>query len=215
MKNILIVGLGRFGKYTAAKLTELGHEVMAVDRREERVNEALDIVTGARIGDCRNEDFLRSLDIPDFDACIVAIAGDFQSSLEITSLLKELGAKTVVARASSDRQEKLLLKIGADDVIYPQRETAIQTAIRYSSEHVFEYIPVGGDYAILEVSVPDKWVGKHVGEIDIRKKYGLNILAVKQGEKLDAMIGPQTEFPADATLLVLGDFDRIRACFKF
>ena len=215
MKNILIIGLGRFGKYTAAKLTELGHEVMGIDRKEERVNEALDIVTGARIGDCRNEDFLRSLDVPDYDVCIVAIAGDFQSSLEITSLLKELGAKIVVARASSDRQEKLLLKIGADDVIYPQRETAIQTAIRYSSEHVFEYISLGGDYAILEVSVPDKWVGKHVGEIDIRKKYGLNILAVKQGENLDAMIGPQTEFPADATLLVLGDFDRLRACFKF
>ncbi|MBQ7523576.1 MAG: TrkA family potassium uptake protein [Oscillospiraceae bacterium] len=215
MKNILIVGLGRFGKYTAAKLTELGHEVMAIDRREERVNEALDLVTGARIGDCRNEDFLRSLDVPGFDVCIVAIAGDFQSSLEITSLLKELGAKTVVARASSDRQEKLLLKIGADDVIYPQRETAIQTAIRYSSEHVFEYISLGGDYAILEVSVPEKWIGKHVGELDIRKKYGLNILAVKQGDTLDAMIGPQTALPADARLLVLGDFERLRACFKF
>lgn len=215
MKNILIVGLGRFGKYTAAKLTELGHEVMAIDRREERVNEALDLVTGARIGDCRNEDFVRSLDVPGFDVCIVAIAGDFQSSLEITSLLKELGAKTVVARASSDRQEKLLLKIGADDVIYPQRETAIQTAIRYSSEHVFEYISLGGDYAILEVSVPEKWIGKHVGELDIRKKYGLNILAVKQGDTLDAMIGPQTALPADARLLVLGDFERLRACFKF
>lgn len=215
MKNILIIGLGRFGKYTAEKLTALGHQVMAVDTDEERVNEALNYVTGARIGDGCNEDFLRSLGVPDFDVCIVSISGNFQNSLEVTSLLKELGAKTVVSRAATDQQEKLLLKIGADEVVYPQRQTAIQTAIKYSSEHIFEYIPLDEHTAILEVSVPDDWVGKCVGDLDIRRKYNINILAVKKPSGLDAAIGPQTPLLTGETLLVLGEFEKIRACFRF
>lgn len=120
MKNILLIGLGRFGRHVAIQLNDLGHEVMAVDNNEERVNEVLPFVTNAQIGDSTNADFLKSLGIGNFDVCMVTIGGNFQNSLETTSLLKELGAKTVVSRAERDVQKKFLLRNGADEVVYPE-----------------------------------------------------------------------------------------------
>ena len=124
MKSILLIGLGRFGKHIAMNLHQLGHQVMAVDQIEERVNDVLPYVTYAQIGDSTNRKFLASLGVRNFDVCIVAIGNDFQSSLETTSLLKELGARLVVARAARDIQEKFLLRNGADEVVYPQKQLA-------------------------------------------------------------------------------------------
>ena len=163
MKNILLIGLGRFGKNIALQLNKLGHEVMAVDNNEERVNEILPIVTNAQIGDSTNTEFLKSLGIRNFDVCIVTIGGDFQNSLETTSLLKELGAKLVVSRAERDVQAKFLLRNGADEVVSPEKQVANWAAIRYTADHIRDYIEVDEAHAIFEVEVPEGWVGKSVG----------------------------------------------------
>ena len=130
MKAVLLIGLGRFGRHIALQLNEMNHQVMAVDQDEERVNAALPFVTNAQIGDSTSEEFLSSIGVRNFDICIVAIGDNFQSSLETTSLLKELGAKRVVARASRDVQRKFLLRNGADEVVYPEKQMAIWTAVR-------------------------------------------------------------------------------------
>lgn len=140
MKSVLLVGLGRFGTNVAIKLNELGHEVMAIHCDEERVDDILPIVTNAQIGDSTNEDFLRTLGVQNYDVCIVAIAHSFQSSLETTSLLKELGARLVVARAETDIQQKFLLRNGADEVVYPEAQMARWAAMRYSADHILDYI---------------------------------------------------------------------------
>lgn len=183
MKNILLIGLGRFGRHIALQLNKLGHEVMAVDSNEERVNEILPIVTNAQIGDSTNTEFLKSLGIGNFDVCIVTIGGNFQNSLETTSLLKELGAKLVVSRAERDVQEKFLLRNGADEVVYPEKQVANWAAIRYTADHIRDYIEVDDAHAIFEVEVPEEWIGKTVGELDIRRKYSINIMATKENGK--------------------------------
>ena len=214
MKNILLIGLGRFGKHIALQLNKLGHEVMAVDSNEERVNEILPIVTNAQIGDSTNTEFLRSLGIGNFDVCIVTIGGNFQNSLETTSLLKELGAKLVVSRAERDVQEKFLLRNGADEVVYPEKQVANWAAIRYTADHIRDYIEVDDAHAIFEVEVPEGWIGKTVGELDIRRKYSINIMATKENGKINMAVSPDTVLTDKITLLVLGAYKKLQKCFR-
>lgn len=214
MKSILLIGLGRFGKQIAAKLSELNQEVMAVDKNEERVESVMAYATSTQIGDSTNYEFMRSLGIGNFDVCIVTIASDFQGSLETTSLLKELGAKQVISRAATDVQAKFLLRNGADEIVYPEKQLANWTAIRYSSEHIFDYIELDKDYAIFEIEVPASWVGKTIGEINIRKKYNINIMALKKDEKMELTISSETKLEEDHTLLVLGNNRDIQKCFR-
>ena len=214
MKNILLIGLGRFGRHIALQLNKLGHEVMAVDSNEERVNEILPIVTNAQIGDSTNTEFLKSLGIGNFDVCIVTIGGNFQNSLETTSLLKELGAKLVVSRAERDVQEKFLLRNGADEVIYPEKQVANWAAIRYTADHVRDYIEVDEAHAIFEVEVPEGWIGKTVGELDIRRKYSINIMATKENGKINMAVSPDTVLTDNSTLLVLGAYKELQKCFR-
>lgn len=214
MKSILLIGLGRFGKHIAMKLRDLNHEVMAVDRNEDLVQEILPLVTNAQIGDSTNEEFLRSLGVDNYDVCIVAIGDDFQSSLETTSLLKELGAGMVVSRAATDVQEKFLLRNGADEVVYPEKQLARWTAIRCSADHILDYIEIDGDHAIFEVPIPKAWLGKTVGQLDIRKKFSINILAVKTGRKLDSFITPDTMLSEEKTLMVMGKYKDLQKCFR-
>ena len=214
MKSFLLIGLGRFGKHVAAQLNELGHEVMAVDRNETRVNDVLPFVTNAQIGDSTSEEFLRSLGVDNYDACIVTISGDFQGSLETTSLLKELGAKLVVSRAERGVQEKFLLRNGADEVVYPEKQVAKWAAIRYSSEHILDYVELDDTHAILEVSIPENWLGKSIADLDVRKKYSVNIMGVKTGGELQLTITPDTVLHPGETLLVLGDYKALQKCFR-
>ncbi len=213
MKSVLLIGLGLFGKHIAMKLRELNHEVMAVDRNEALVQEILPYVTNAQIGDSTNEAFLRSLGVDNYDACIVAIGDDFQSSLETTSLLKELGAGLVVSRAATDVQEKFLLRNGADEVVYPEKQLARWTAIRCGADHILDYIEIDSDHAIFEVTVPRAWLGKTVGQLDIRKKFSINILAVKTGQKLDPFITSDTMLSEEKTLMVMGKFKDLQRYF--
>ncbi len=213
MKSILLIGLGRFGRHIAMTLHELNHQVMAIDHVEERVDAVLPFVTNAQIGDSTNEEFLKTLGIKNFDVCIVAIGNNFQSSLETTSLLKDLGAKLVVSRASQDIHAKFLLRNGADDIVYPEKQLAKWTAIRYSSEHIFDYIELSEGYAIFEIDVPKDWIGKTVGQIDIRKKYSITIMAIKRNGKMDLKITPDTMFNADETIMVFGESKDIQKKF--
>ena len=214
MKSILLIGLGRYGQHVAKKLNEIGHDVMAVDHNEDRVNSILPYVTNGIIGDSTNEDFLRSLGVANYDVCIVAIGDDFQSSLETTSLLKELGGKLVVSRATRDVHEKFLLRNGADHVVYPEKQLGIWTAITYSSEKVFDFIDLGENHAIMEVAVPESWNGKTIVELNVRNNYGINILAVRTDGKLDINVNANTIFNKNQTLLVLGEDKDILKCFK-
>ncbi|MBQ2739123.1 MAG: TrkA family potassium uptake protein [Oscillibacter sp.] len=214
MKSILLIGLGRFGGHIARKLSDLDHQVMAVDRSEERVNAALPFVTSAQIGDSTNEEFLSSLGVRNFDACIVTIGDNFQNSLETVSLLKELGAKKVIARASRGVQEKFLLRNGADEVVYPEKQLAAWTAIRCTSEHILDYIELDEDYSIFELSVPPEWGEKNVIQLDIRKKYGINILGIRAEGKLNMNITPDTVPGNGSSILVLGQQKAVQRCFR-
>ena len=212
-KSILLIGLGRFGRHIAMKLDELHHQVMAVDKEDSRVEAILPFVTNAQIGDATNEDFLSSLGIRNFEVCIVAIGDNFQNSLETTSLLKELGAKMVVSRASRDIHAKFLLRTGADEIVYPEKQLANWTAIRYSSDHILDYIELDEDHAIFELSVPHEWTGKTVGQLDIRKKYDINIMAVKINGILNLKVNSDTYLSADSSMLVLGEIKYIQKYF--
>ena len=213
MKSILLIGLGRFGRHIAIKLDELNHQVMAVDNNESRVEAVLPYVRNAQIGDATNEDFIRSLGVRNFDVCIVAIGTDFQSSLETTSLLKELGARLVVSRAARDVHAKFLLRNGADEVVYPEKQLASWTAIRYSADHIFDYVELDEEHGIFEISIPDAWIGKTVGELDIRKKYNVNIMALRCNGVLDMNIASETLLGDDQTMLVLGNIKNIQKQF--
>lgn len=213
MKNILLIGLGRFGKHIAMQLNEMGHEIMAVDINEERVNRILPFVTNAQIGDSTDASFLESLGIGNFDICFVTIGGSFQNSLETTSLLKELGANLVISRAERDVQEKFLLRNGADRVVYPEKQVAKWSSIRYADDHILDYMEVDASHAIFEVAIPDEWIGRSVGELNIRRRYNINILAVKKEREVSVTISVDTVLEADSTLLVLGDYKAIQKFF--
>ena len=214
MKNILLIGLGRFGRHIAIQLSQLGHDIMAIDTDEERVNDILPFVTNAQIGDSTNPDFLKSLGIGNFDICFVTISGSFQNSLETTSLLKELGGKLVISRAERDVQEKFLLRNGADKVIYPEKQVAKWASIRYTDDHILDYMEVDASHAIFEVEVPEGWVGKSIGELNIRRKFGINILGIKNSGKTDVSITPDTVLSKKTTILALGEYKALQKCFR-
>lgn len=214
MKNILLIGLGRFGRHLAVELNELGHEVMAVDDDEDRVNEILPYVTNAQIGDSTNANFLKSLGIGNFDICFVTISANFENSLETTSLLKELGAKIVISRAERDIQKKFLLRNGADQVVYPERQVAKWASIRYTADHILDYMEIDASHAIFEAEVPEEWLGKTIGELDVRRKYNINIIAVKDKGGVNIALSTDMLLKQDATILVIGEHKAIKRWFN-
>ena len=175
-----------------------------MDRNEQRVNDILPLVTNAQIGDSTNEQFIASLGVRNFDLCVVAIGDDFQSSLETTALLKEHGAPFVLARAARDVHAKFLLRNGADDVIYPEKQMASWAAVRYSADHIFDYIELTDNHSIFETAVPASWVGKTIVELAVRQKYHINVLATKHNSNLEPLPGPTHCFRPDETIFILG-----------
>ncbi len=205
MKNILVIGAGRFGTYLMQKFAAQGDEILVIDSQEERLQKVLPYVTSSLIGDATDEDFMKSIGVENFDLCVVSIGDDFQSSLETTSLLKELGAKFVISRASRGVHEKFLLRNGADEVVYPEKFMAKWAAIRYSSSNIKDYIPVPGDYSIFEVEVPASWVGKSMIDLKIRQSMRLNILAIKNSkEDFNMDYDPAEPFKGGQTVVVIG-----------
>lgn len=213
MKSILLIGVGRFGRHAALTLEKLNHQVMVVDRVEERVDSIMAHVTNAQIGDSTNEDFLRSLGIGNYDLCLVTIGDDFQSSLETTSLLKELGAKLVVSRASSDVHAKFLLNNGADEIVYPEKQLARWSAVRYSADHIVDYIELDEEFSIFEVTMPQEFVGHTIEELNLRKKYNINILGFRINGKLNMSVKAENVVQKGTSMMVLGKPDDIQRCF--
>ncbi|MBQ6717638.1 MAG: TrkA family potassium uptake protein [Clostridia bacterium] len=214
MKNILLIGMGRFGKTMAAELDKLGHQVMAVDIREKCINECIDFVTSAQIGDSTNPEFLKGLGIDNYDVCIVTIKKDFQSSLETTTLLKDLGAKFVVSRAASDFHARFLLRNGADKIVFPEKQMAKWAAVRYGSNNMLDYVELDENVSIFELEVPQNWIGKTVAQVDVRKKYNINVLGMFINGKLSVTMTPDTVFTAEHPILVLGNYKDAQKCFK-
>ena len=210
MSSILLIGLSKLGLDIAKKMNEMGQQIMAVDRDENRVENAMPYVTNALIGDSTNEDFLRTLGINNFDLCIVAIGSDFQSSLETVSQLKEMGAQKVVAHAVSDIHAKFLLRNGADDVVQPSKQIAEWIAVRYTSQHVINFVDMDNECSIFELKIPKKWVGKTIREINVRQVYHINIIAIKTAGKLNMSLTCDTVFTADSTMLVIGKLEDMR-----
>ncbi len=214
MKSFLIIGMGHFGHHLCQSLARMDCEIMIVDEREEAVEDMLPYVVSAKIGDCTNIEVLKTFDIPSFDTCFVCIGENFQNSLEITSLLKECGAKRVISKADRDIQEKFLLRNGADAVIYPEKNMAERFAVRESSEHIFDYINLGSEYSIYEIDVLDRWVGKTVKELNFRVKYNLAVLATKKNGVVTPVISGESCFEKDEHLLVLGKEEDVRRVTK-
>jgi len=213
MKTVLIIGVGQFGSEIAKRMEDLRCEVMAVDINEERINEILPFVTNARIGDSTNADFLRLLGIDNYDVCFVALGGLFQSSLETTSLLKELGAKKVISRATNDVQMKFLLRNGADEVVYPEKQMALRIATKYASDSILDFIHLDNSYSIYELLVPKDWYDKTLSQLDIRKKYMINVLTIKRGEFV-FIPAPDTVIQPNDIAFVIGALRDIQKCFK-
>ena len=209
MKSFLVVGMGTFGHHLCRELAAQNCEIMAVDSRPEMLEDVLGVVTSAKIADCTSEEALRSFDIPSFDACFVCTGGNFQNSLEITSLLKELGAQKVFSKAEEDVQAKFLLRIGADEVIYPEADIASRIAVRESSDSIFDCIPLSKEYAIYEITPHAGWIGKTIGQLDFRGAYALNILASKKDGVLQPMPTVDYMFKKDEHLVVMGTREAI------
>lgn len=214
MKSILIVGLGRFGRHMAKKFTEQGNEVMAIDIEESRVDAILPYVTNALIGDATDPMFMETIGVDNYDMCVVAIGDNFQSSLETTYLLKDLNASFVLSRASRDVHAKFLLRNGADEVVYTEKETAERLAMKYGNDSVFDYIELNDDYSIYEISVPASWVGKSIIDKNVRSKFNVSILATKIGKEIYPLPHPDHIFSSSESLLILGNNDDIKHFLK-
>jgi trk system potassium uptake protein len=204
MKSFLVIGLGTFGQYLAIKLMELNNEVMIVDKDEDRVNHLASMVTASRIGDCQDEEVLRALGVKNFDACFVCVSDDFQCSLEVTSMLKELGAKHVVARAERDKQAKFLKSIGADEVIHTELDMAHRAAVRFSTKGAFEYIELTPEYAIFEIETPGEWIGRTVSDVGVRSEYNLNVIGIKEEGEITPLTKANHVFSEQQHLIIAG-----------
>ena len=207
MKSFLVIGLGRFGRHLTRSLIDLGNEVMVVDQDEELVARMANIATAACVGDCQDEQVLESLGVRNFDVCFVCVKNDFQSSLEATATLKERGATCVVARAYQEKQIKFLKKIGADFVIHTEMDMAVRAAMRFSARNAFDYFELTPKFAVFEIETPVEWEGKTVMEMDVRRRYNVNILGVKNGDEVEPLLDPHYRFVADSHLIIAGSKD--------
>ncbi len=213
MKSFLIIGMGRFGQHLCRNLIKLGNDVMIVDQNEEKLEELLPIATSAKIGDCTKEDVLKSFGVGNFDMCVVCIGTNFQSSLEITCLLKELGAKYVISKATRDVHAKFLLRNGADEVIYPERDIAERLAVRVSANHVFDYIEMG-EYGIYEIPPRDEWLGRSIKDVNFRVKYHVSIIGMKVNGETNLLPSADHIFRKEEHLMIIGKKKDVDAILK-
>ena len=215
MKNVLLIGLGRFGRHMAQKLSDLNHQVLVIDKDERKIQEAMSYVTNAEIGDATDPALIDALGVKDFDLCVVTMSHDLQASLEITALLKKKGAPFVLVRVSRDTHAEFLLSCGADEIIYPEKQMADWAAVRYSGDHVYDYTRLSPDHAIYETAIPDSWIGHTVVELAVRQRYRLNILAVRRNGQVEPMPGPSWQFAAGDRAVLLGSDKDVQKFLRF
>lgn len=204
-KQYVVIGLGRFGKSVARTLYESGNDVLAIDKDGEAVQEIAESVTHSVVMDATDENALSNLGIRNFDVAIVAIGGNIQSSIMATLLIKEAGVKYIVAKGNNELHEKVLYKIGADKVILPEKDMGIRVAHNIVASNILDYIELASDYSIMEIETLKKWVGKTIKQLDIRKKYGINIIAIKNGDKINFSPAPDLEIGKNDILIAVGE----------
>lgn len=212
MKSFLIIGLGRFGDALARELFRLGHEVMAVDRDEEKVAGIADYVTHSLVADVRDENVLRSIGARNFDHAIVAFSENIQDNILITLMLKEIGVRDVISKGRNDLHVKVLKKIGADRIVFPESDMGVRLAQSLSSSNIIDYIEISENYSIIETATPKKWIGSSIKKLDIRARYGINILAIKGQDGRTVSVSPPSDyvFKAGDILVVVGSNDDIQ-----
>ncbi|MBQ8208150.1 MAG: TrkA family potassium uptake protein [Clostridia bacterium] len=211
MKQFLIIGLGTVGRHLCTEFASQKCETLVLDKHPEAVEEMLKYVTSAKVADCTVSDVLESLSVTDFDACFVCVGGDLRSSLEITSRLKELGAKRIYASATDDIQDKFLRKVGADFIIYPERDVTRRLAVSESSDQIFDYIKLTDEYAIYEITPEKAWIGKSIKSINFRVRYNLNVLGYKKIDGIfRATVSPDYVIKEDEHLMVMGRDEDIK-----
>ena len=215
MKNVLLIGLGRFGRHMAQTLSDLHHQVLAIDKDEHKVQEAMSYVTNAEIGDATDPALIDALGVKDFDLCVVTMSHDLQASLEITALLKKKGAPFVLVRVSRDTHAQFLLACGADEIIYPEKQMADWAAVRYSGDHVYDYTRLSPDHAIYETGIPDTWIGHTMMDLGVRQRYHLNILAIRRNGNVNPMPGPSYQFTPDDRIVLLGSDKDVQKFLRF
>lgn len=215
MKNVLLIGLGRFGRHMAQKMSDMNHQILVVDKSEHKVQEAMSYATNAEIGDATDPALIASLGVKDFDLCVVTMSHDLQASLEITALLKENGAPFVLVRVSRDTHARFLLACGADEIIYPEKQMADWAAVRYTGDHVYDYTRLSPDHAIYETEIPDSWIGHTVVDLGVRQRYRLNILALRRNGNVDPMFGPSTVLQAGDRIILLGSDKDVQKFLRF
>jgi trk system potassium uptake protein TrkA len=209
-KQFVIIGCGRFGTSVAKKLNELGCEVMAVDSSEETVQSLADHVTHAVQADATDENALKAMGIRNFDVAVITIGANIQASIMVTLMVKELGVKHIVAKAQNEMHAKVLYKIGADRVVFPEREMGVRVAKNLVSNKILDYIELSQDYTIVEVTPLKAWIGKSLIEINIRAHFGINVIAIKNNDGININVGPEERIGEHDILVVIGHNDDIR-----
>lgn len=204
MKQYIVIGCGRFGSSVATTMHLLGHQVMAIDKSDDAVQAISEKVTHAAIVDVTDEQALRALGMGNFDVAIIAIGSDIRASIMATLIAKEMGVEQIVCKAKDELQAKVLYKIGADRVVFPERDMGIRVAHNLVSDNILDHIELDPEYSIMEIVTPNKWVGKTLIELDLRAKYEITILAVKSGDKINVIPSPQEQLQEKSILVVIG-----------
>lgn len=204
-KQFAIIGMGRFGSSVARTLYEMDYEVMGIDESEERINENLQFVTHAVVADTTDERALKELGIRNFDVVVVAIGVDIQASILTVLTLKELGVKKIVAKAQNERHGQVLYKVGADRVVFPERDMGVRVAHNLVSSNVLDFIELAEDYSVAEVIVSSNMVGKTLRQLDIRARYEVNVIAIKSGDEFNITPNPDDVIQQGDVLVVVGN----------
>ncbi|WP_269079222.1 potassium channel family protein [Paenibacillus durus] len=208
-KQFAIIGMGRFGSSVAKALSGMGYDVLAIDSDEQRVQEISAIVTHAVSADSTDEEALRALGVRNFDVVVVAIGEDIQSSILTTLILKDLGVPAILVKAKSELHGKVLSKIGADKVIYPERDMGVRVAHHLASPNILDYIELSPDYSILDMKVPGAMLGRNLKELNIRAKFGCNVIAIRRGDEMNITPNADDRLTSDDVLVIVGHKDNL------
>lgn len=203
-KQFVVIGLGRFGSSIATTLYSLGNDVLVIDKNEDLIQDIASEVTHAVQADATDENALRALGIRNFDVAIISIGGDIQSSVMATLILRELGVKYIIAKGNGELHAKVLYKIGADRVVLPEKDMGVRVAHNIISSSILDYIELSSDYSIMEVKAFEDWVGKDLKSLNLRKKYGINVIAIKKGEKINLNPAADDKVCKDNVIVAIG-----------
>ncbi|KZL93662.1 potassium channel family protein [Clostridium magnum] len=208
-KQFVVIGLGRFGTSVAETLYKLGHDVLAVDANEEKVHDIAEYVTHAIQADVTDEENLKSLGVNNFDVAVIGIGVDMQDSIMITLLAKEIGIKYVIAKANSELHAKILYKIGADKVVFPERDTGVRVAHDIVGSNILDYIELSSEYSLAEIVAIDEWHDKTLGQLNMRAKYGINVVAVKRQDDIDVVPSSEYKIIKGDIVVAIGKYKNI------